>query len=169
MQAYIILIFIFFIPPLITGIEFLIFIGTGKRPLGGPIAFTLDILSTVFFPFLYIVSESNYYNNGGIFLDPPLYYLTLCVIGLCVISYFFTTYFPNILTHRLKVAALITLAFGIFLNMGLIYQQDAIFSIFNIAIILLFIMRISQTTENMLTEKEDELKQRLKDSLTEKL
>jgi hypothetical protein len=145
--------------------EFLVFIGSGKKSLNHFIGFSLDVVNLILFPYLYILLGTSYFNNGGVFLEPPYNLITLGVIVLCNISYFLTAYFPRVFSHKIKVTALVILAIGIFLNIGMIYQQEAIFSIFNIAIIFLFIMRISQTTDSMLAEKEDKLKQCIKDSI----
>ena len=144
----------FLLPPLITGIEFLVFLYTKKKPMNGPIGFLLDMITLIAFPFLYLILEQGFHLFKYYQFSNTLNILAIIIVVFSIAGYFALQLVNDLLNDTQKTIILTILGIGILLNGIMIYQQYSFLNLFNVPIILLFIMRITQTARSMFSEKE---------------
>jgi len=147
---YMIFILLFFIPGISTIIDFVIFLTTGRKQFRGPYGFILDLINLLGFPYFYLATGMPFDNNANILIDEPYRGVTFIVIALCLIGYFALNYLHRHLQNPVQIIAIAFLGIGIFINVAMIYQQEAIFSFFNVPIILLFIMQIVEKSNALI-------------------
>ncbi|NNJ55445.1 MAG: hypothetical protein HKP14_04915 [Bacteroidia bacterium] len=112
----------------------------------------LDLIQLVGFPLLYLILFNGEFDYSFVF-EKPYNYFTYLVIGTIVICYFIVTYFRIFLEESQIIFILILLGAGLFINLIIMYNQEAFLSIFNIPILLLFIMQIASNTTQLTSKK----------------
>ncbi len=147
---YMISILLFFVPGISTIIDFIIFLSTGRKQFRGPYGFILDLINLLGFPYFYLASGMPFDNNTNILIEEPYRGATIIVIALCLIGYFALNYLHRHLQKPVQITAIVFLAIGVFINVAMIYQQEAIFSFFNVPIILLFIIQIVEKSNALI-------------------
>lgn len=145
-------IYLLFIPPIITMVEFLVFLASGKKPMNGVLGFLLDVIQIVWYPLMYI----QIFNSGSglqLISQEPNSYFFFGIFSAIVIGYFLVTYFNYALRPPLIIFILGLLGLGLFINLYIMFNQETFLSFFNIPILLLFIMQIASNTIQLTTEK----------------
>lgn len=139
MQLFIL---ILFLPALISIIEFLVYLGIGKKPLDYIGGLFLEIFNIIIFPALYIVVFNTEPDLVPKVLQEPHSWYSFPIIAISIVSYFIIRYAYPFVKDSIQIVLVIFLAAGILLNVAMIFDQELIFSIFNTPIILLYIMQI---------------------------
>ena len=146
-------IYLFFLPAFITLIEFLVFLVKGSKPMNGILGFALDVVQLIGFPYFYLKCFKDEFAEQTLFLE-PYEHLGYLIIVAIVLGYFLVTYFKSILHKNHIIIILCLLGVGLFINLNMIYNQDEFLSIFNIPIILLFIMQIVSKSNQLINNQQ---------------
>jgi hypothetical protein len=150
MEGHLIILIAFFIPGILTIIDFVFFAIKGEKRFAHFGGLALDGIHLLGFPLLYMLFFS--YAGGSDFtlFQEPYSSLSIPIIALSVIGYFIVRYAYPFLSDSWTTIILILLTCGLFINVSMIYEHLSLFSFFNISIILLYIMQIVTHSHRLL-------------------
>ncbi len=135
--------YLFFLPPLFTLIDFVQFLFTGKKAFNYFGGLVLDIVHLVCFPVLFISFSGIAGGVDHFLFEGPVLWITVAVIILSVIGYFAIQFAYLLLSQPATIIVLTLLACGVIINIAmLISHKETFIAVFNIPIILLYIMQI---------------------------
>jgi hypothetical protein len=150
MEGHLIILIAFFIPGILTIIDFVFFAIKGEKRFAHFGGLALDGIHLLGFPLLYMLFFS--YAGGSDFtlFQEPYSSLSIPIIALSVIGYFIVRYAYPFLSDSWTTIILILLTCGLFINVSMIYEHLSLFSFFNISIILIYIMQIVTHSHRLL-------------------
>ena len=150
MEGHLIILVAFFIPGILTIVDFVFFVFKGEKRFDHFGGLALDGIHLLGFPLLYMLFFS--YGGGSDFtlFQEPYSSLSIPIIALSVIGYFIVRYAYPFLSDSWTTIILILLTCGLFINVSMIYEHLSLFSFFNISIILLYIMQIVTHSHRLL-------------------
>jgi hypothetical protein len=150
MEGHLIILIAFFIPGILTIVDFVFFVLKGEKRFDHFGGLALDGIHLLGFPLLYTLFFS--YAGGSDFtlFQEPYSSLSIPIIALSVIGYFIVRYAYPFLSDSWTTIILILLTCGLFINVSMIYEHLSLFSFFNISIILLYIMQIVTHSHRLL-------------------
>jgi hypothetical protein len=150
MEGYLIILVAFFIPGILTIVDFVFFVFKGEKRFDHFGGLALDGIHLLGFPLLYTLFFS--YAGGSDFtlFQEPYSSLSIPIIALSVIGYFIVRYAYPFLSDSWTTIILILLTCGLFINVSMIYEHLSLFSFFNISIILIYIMQIVTHSHRLL-------------------
>jgi len=141
----IILLIIFFVPGILTIMEFLIFLTKGTKSFNGVFGFLLDLTHVII-----ILAPS----------EMELHATALGFILSAIVGYFSLVYFHTLLSANGVKCILVILGCAIFLNLYMIFNQEIILSYFNLPILLLLAMQISINADRLLEKNKHSISSR---------
>ncbi len=123
MEGYLIILIAFFIPGILTIVDFAFFAFKGEKRFDHFGGLALDGIHLLGFPMLYILFISYAGGSGFIVFQKPYSSLSIPVIVLSVIGYFIVRYAYPFLSDSWTTIILILLSCGLFINvsMGQLY------------------------------------------------
>jgi hypothetical protein len=128
---------LFFIPGIISIVEFTIYCFLKRKPLHPVLGIPLDIINIIGFPWLYItlVSQDLGIGEKSVLIN----HITIVLILCSILSYFLLTYLHGFIVKQNGVltVGLVLIVAGIFFNIWLVLHEPlSILCFFNIPIIL---------------------------------
>ncbi|WP_103072620.1 DUF6688 domain-containing protein [Aquimarina sediminis] len=148
----------FGLPALIVSIDFIKFIGTGKRlPYKGLIR-VIDIIVIIGLPFLYlslIDTNTNDCCTDSATFSPDHKLTVYSLIILCALAYLYSTYKKTIVSPIIEILINSFLLAGIVLNIFIAIQiNDPTWLLGNLPIILLFLLELIKNHKQFLAYSE---------------
>jgi hypothetical protein len=155
MEGYLIILIAFFIPGILTIVDFVFFAFKGEKRFDHFGGLVLDGIHLLGFPMLYMLFFPYAGDSAFIIFQEPYSSLSIPLIVLSVIGYFIVRYAYPFLSDSWTTIILILLSCGLFINVSMIYDHPSPFSFFNISIILLYIMQIVTHSHRLLNTTYD--------------
>ena len=150
---YIIIYILFFIPSLTAVIDFFYYLYFGTRLVSGPIAGLVDLFNLAVAPSLFLISLEIWPMESIKLLQTPFFPFSLIVIILSVLGYFLLQILQEVLTNKPVFAILILLCLGILINIEIMKALAHPIIVFNIAIVLTFMIQIGSQVKRLLNPK----------------
>lgn len=145
-----ILIYLLFVPGILTLIDFIYFIAKGEKLFDHFGGFLLDGIQLVGFPILFVMFSSYLSSRSMEVFSADWIWISIPITLLSVIGYFAIRYAYPFISETFSIIILVLLACGIFINVSMIYDVYDVESFFSIPIILLYIIQISNNVKRLL-------------------
>jgi len=138
-----ILIYLFFVPGILTLIDFIYYVATGEKKFDYVGGLLLDCIQLIGYPILFSLLFQNLGEMHMAVFSSPWTTLTILITVLSIFGYFAIRYAYPFINDTLTIIILVLLACGIFINVSMIHDGFSILSYFNIPIILLYLMQVA--------------------------
>ena len=150
-----ILIFLF-APALLVLFDFVRFISTGKRLYPSVVEKSLEVILIIGYPLLYLgMLDSGIANDccaDDVTFSPEHRLSIYTLIIICVLSFFYTSYRKRIAPPLLEVIINCVLILGVLLNVFIAIHVEELYGLFNLPLILLFILSLAQNQKMVISE-----------------